>query len=165
MFFKKLKIKKQITAAQKALYSGEFDLKTILSDLGNLPPNSEKRISAYVTIGAVANGLSQKTNIPLTEILNNIEIYKNRLKLGSSELANLQEGLLEAKAEEALLEAKIEYKISELAPEWSLHGILFRAEKSKRGPLNNREITELEEKHLELSELESHIESLTDKDK
>ncbi len=154
MIFKKIGIKRQIAIVTKTLYSGEFDLHAILLKLGNPASNSKKLLQAYIIIQAVANSKVSKRNIDLNEILRNIDEYVR----GETSDINIVMALLETKTQKALLEAQLEYHIEERAPEWSLEGIVFLAEKNKGGPLTERELNKLNILHKKLSEAESQLE-------
>ena len=157
MFSKKSKLKGQIAKAKRIVYAGEFDLERVLSGLGSPPSNSDKLTSTCIVIEAVANEICLRIEVSTSEVLMMLEGYKQGKKSLSESSLQYKRELIWQKANLALLKAAARFTIEKLAPEFSLRGIVFRAEKEKRGLLSASEYAEFSAMHKKLEKAEADV--------
>lgn len=154
--FEGILIKRKLKLAMSIIYSGQFDLDTILASIDSSKSNQHKLIRAYVIVQTAAYARLNNEEKPIQFITDEVAKWKSQLI--DDELSRTVLKLVRAQTEKTLLEAELEFNIDKLAPEDSLEGIVFSAEKNKGGPLTEKELEGFTKLTGELSDLETKIE-------
>ena len=152
-------MRRRIKLATEVIYSEQFDLNAIVR---NLAPNNKSLnlLRAYIAIRFAADTKLGK-EIRMDDVLR--EIRSSELFLNDPEACQPILDLRKAEAKVSLLKAEIELATDRLAPECSSTGILYRAEKAKKGPLSHQERQQLKILSRQLNEVERKIEDATNR--
>jgi len=154
--FKAIRLKRKLKLSMSIIYSGEFGLDAIIKSITNSRSNQHKLVCAYVTIQKAALAKLNNEEQSIQSIIDETNKWENQLT--DVESSQLVIELLKAQTEKLLLEAELKYNINKLAPEDSLEGIIFSAEKNKGGPLTKKELEEFTKLSQNLDKIEGKLE-------
>jgi hypothetical protein len=153
-FFVKRQMKALINGATMAIYSDLFDIDVLSQKLAG-SGNSVCLLRTFIAI-RVAADIKVKGKTPIMgEVLE--EVLSAELNLQDAELCQSTLDLYKAKADVSLAKAEIEFEIEKLAPEDSYKGIIYQAEKAKRGPLSYKERIKIRKLTDEIDELNAKL--------
>jgi hypothetical protein len=149
-------MRRRIVAATKAIYSEQLDVDTIMK---NMPGSdtSTNLLRTYIAIRVAADTKSPR-EARMDDVLE--ETHSSELLLRDSDTCRTILELRKSQAEVSLLKAKIQFSVEQLAPEFSYQGMVYRAERNKKGPLSFDEREKLRAMSDELAEVERRIETL-----
>jgi hypothetical protein len=152
-------IRRRIKLATEVIYSEKFDLNALVR---NLVPNNKSLnlLCAYIAIRFAADTKLGR-EIQMDDVLR--DIRSSEVLLNEPETCQSILELRKTEAEVSLLKAEIEIATDRLAPEYSYKGIIYRAEKAKKGPLSHQERQQLKVFSEQLNEVERKIEDATNR--
>ena len=155
-FFLVWRLRRLIKNATRLIYSEKFDINDLLKHLTN-NTNRNNLLRAYIAIRIAAEKKLNKT-AQMPDILK--EIHASEVLLTAPELHQTVFDLRKVEAQKSLVQAEMEFYMDRLAPEFSFRGIIYTAEKNKKGPLTQKEYNQFKSLSEQLDEVEQQIKNI-----
>ncbi len=142
--------------ATRLIYSEKFDFNDLVKHLTK-NTHSNNLLRAYIAIRIAAEKKLNKT-AQISDILK--EMHASEVLLTAPELHQTILDLRKAEAQKSIVQAEIEFSMDRLAPEFSYRGIIYAAEKNKKGPLTQKERNRFRSLSEQLGEVEQQLKNV-----